>query len=93
MRINSYAHLIIIEILDEVYARAQNWSTVEYYSTMDRIPRYLGTVLWPFTQIQLVKIAILHVQVLYSAMVAQVRISGTSLEKIPYRNIGLHHGK
>ena len=30
MRINIYAHLIIIEILDEIYARAQNWSTVEY---------------------------------------------------------------
>jgi hypothetical protein len=29
MRINIYAHLIIIEILDEIYARAQNWSTVE----------------------------------------------------------------
>jgi hypothetical protein len=30
MRINIYAHLIIIEILDEICARAQNWSTVEY---------------------------------------------------------------
>ena len=30
MRMNIYAHLIIIEILDEVYARAQTWSTVEY---------------------------------------------------------------
>jgi hypothetical protein len=30
MRINIYAHLITIEILDEIYARAQNWSTVEY---------------------------------------------------------------
>jgi hypothetical protein len=30
MRINIYAHLIIIEILDEIYARAQTWSTVEY---------------------------------------------------------------
>jgi hypothetical protein len=29
MRINIYALLIIIEILDEIYARAQNWSTVE----------------------------------------------------------------
>jgi hypothetical protein len=30
MRINIYAHLIIIEILDEIYARAQKWSSVEY---------------------------------------------------------------
>ena len=30
MRINIYAHLIIIEILDEIYAREQTWSTVEY---------------------------------------------------------------
>ena len=30
MRINIYAHLIIIEILDEIYARVQNWSSVEY---------------------------------------------------------------
>jgi hypothetical protein len=30
MRINIYAHFITIEILDEIYARAQNWSTVEY---------------------------------------------------------------
>ena len=30
MRINIHAHLIIIEIVDEIYARAQNWSTVEY---------------------------------------------------------------
>ena len=30
MRINIYTHLIIIEILDEIYARAQYWSTVEY---------------------------------------------------------------
>jgi hypothetical protein len=30
MRINIYAHLIIIEILDETYARAQNWLSVEY---------------------------------------------------------------
>ena len=30
MRINIYAHLIIIEILDDIYARAQTWSTVEY---------------------------------------------------------------
>ena len=37
MRINIYAHLIIIEILDEIYARAQNWSTVEYHVL------YLGT--------------------------------------------------
>ena len=29
MRINIYAHLIIIEILDEIYARAQTWSSVE----------------------------------------------------------------
>jgi hypothetical protein len=29
MRINIYALLIIIEILDEIYARAQTWSTVE----------------------------------------------------------------
>ena len=29
MRINIYAHLIIIEILDEIYARAKTWSTVE----------------------------------------------------------------
>jgi hypothetical protein len=29
MRINIYALLIIIEILDEIYARAQNWSSVE----------------------------------------------------------------
>jgi hypothetical protein len=28
--INIYANLIIIEILDEIYARAQNWSSVEY---------------------------------------------------------------
>ena len=33
MRINIYAHLIIIEILDEIYAREQTWSTVEYYVT------------------------------------------------------------
>ena len=33
MRINICAHLITIEILDEIYARAQNWSTVEYCST------------------------------------------------------------
>ena len=26
MRINIYAHLIIIEIVDGIYARAQNWS-------------------------------------------------------------------
>ena len=32
MRINIYAHLIIIEILDDIYARAQTWSTVEYVS-------------------------------------------------------------
>jgi hypothetical protein len=25
-----YAHLIIIEILDEIYARAKTWSTEEY---------------------------------------------------------------
>ena len=31
MRINIYAHLVIIEILDDIYARAQTWSTVEYY--------------------------------------------------------------
>jgi hypothetical protein len=31
MRINIYAPLIIIEILDEIYARAQNWSS-EYVS-------------------------------------------------------------
>jgi hypothetical protein len=31
MRKNIYAHLIVIEILDEIYARAQNWFTVEYY--------------------------------------------------------------
>ena len=30
MRINIYAHLIIIEILDDIYAREQTWSTVEY---------------------------------------------------------------
>jgi hypothetical protein len=30
MRINIYAQLITIEILDEIYARAKNWSTVEY---------------------------------------------------------------
>jgi hypothetical protein len=35
MRKNIYAHLIIIEILDEIYTRAQNWSSVEY--------RYPGT--------------------------------------------------
>ena len=29
MRINIYAHLIIIEILDDIYAREQTWSTVE----------------------------------------------------------------
>ena len=33
MRINIYAHLIIIEILDDIYARAQTWSSVEYSST------------------------------------------------------------
>ena len=33
MRINIYAHLIIIEIVDEIYARAQIWSPVEYSST------------------------------------------------------------
>ena len=33
MRINIYAHLIIIEILDDIYARAQTWSTVEYLGT------------------------------------------------------------
>jgi hypothetical protein len=32
MRINIYAHVIFIEILDEMYARAQNWSSVEYYT-------------------------------------------------------------
>ena len=42
MRINIYAHLIIIEILDDIYARAQTWSTVEYtielvYSTVDQL--------------------------------------------------------
>ena len=31
MRINIYAHLIIIEILDDIYAREQSWSSVEYY--------------------------------------------------------------
>ena len=36
MRINIYAHLIIIEILDEIYARAQTWSSVEY----TRVPLY-----------------------------------------------------
>ena len=34
MRINIYAHLIIIEILDEIYAREQTWSTVETRTTM-----------------------------------------------------------
>ena len=34
MRINIYAHLIIIEILDEIYARAQTWSSVEYTMRM-----------------------------------------------------------
>jgi hypothetical protein len=29
MRINVYAPLIVIEILDEIYVRAQNWSSVE----------------------------------------------------------------
>ena len=29
MRINIYAHLIIIEILDEIYKRAQTWSSVD----------------------------------------------------------------
>ena len=33
MRINIYAHLIIIEILDDIYAREQTWSTVEYHCT------------------------------------------------------------
>ena len=33
MRINIYALLIIIEIVDEIYARAQNWFTVEYGRT------------------------------------------------------------
>ena len=32
MRINIYAHLIIIEILDDIYSREQTWSTVEYIS-------------------------------------------------------------
>ena len=36
MRINIYAHLIIIEILDEIYARAQTWSSVEYATTAVR---------------------------------------------------------
>ena len=38
MRIHIYAHLIIIEILDEIYARAQTWSSVEYpeYSSLVR---------------------------------------------------------
>ena len=35
MRINIYAHLIIIEILDEIYARAQTWSSVEYLKELD----------------------------------------------------------
>jgi hypothetical protein len=39
MRINIYAHLIIIEILDDIYARAQTWSTVEY-CTAERVPEY-----------------------------------------------------
>ena len=30
MRININAHLIIIEILDEICAREQTWSSVEY---------------------------------------------------------------
>ena len=30
MRINIYADLIIIEIVDEIYARAQIWSSVKY---------------------------------------------------------------
>ena len=33
MRTNIYARLIIIEILDEIYTRAQNWSSVEYMQT------------------------------------------------------------
>ena len=38
MRINIYAHLIIIEILDDIYARAQTWSTVEYYCLFAKAP-------------------------------------------------------
>ena len=34
MRINIYAHLIIIEILDDIYAREQSWSSVEYSSSV-----------------------------------------------------------
>jgi hypothetical protein len=30
MRINICALLVIIEILDEIYAREQTWSSVEY---------------------------------------------------------------
>jgi hypothetical protein len=48
MRINIYAHLIIIEILDDIYARAQTWSTVEYwvlYGTSLRGTEYFSTKL------------------------------------------------
>ena len=41
MRINIYAHLIIIEILDEIYARAKNWSSVEYSSCTKFSTRYV----------------------------------------------------
>ena len=41
MRINIYAHLIIIEILDEIYARAQTWSSVEYSSRVALLVEFL----------------------------------------------------
>ena len=40
MRINIYAHLIIIEILNEIYARAQTWSSVEYVP-LARLPDHV----------------------------------------------------
>ena len=43
MRINIYALLIIIEILDEIYARAQTWSTVEYSCVYTHV-RFSNTV-------------------------------------------------
>ena len=54
MRINIYAHLIIIEILDDIYAREQTWSTVEYqwctqyyiYLVSTAVPR--GSALRPW---------------------------------------------
>ena len=46
MRIKINTYLIIIEILDEIYARAQNWSTVEHTSIITHVTAILltGTV-------------------------------------------------